>query len=251
MGYIMQRTILALTLAATLALSGCAATQVAISKRDLDVQTKMSATVFLDPVTAAERTIYVQLRNTSDKDAFDMEPQLVRAIGNKGYKVVTDPAQAKFLLQANVLYVGKSDPSVSDMVLRQGYGVMSGWSGAGFGAIGGIALGGDSGRAIAGAALLGGIAETIANAAVKDVYYSVVTDVQIKERVTKGSAKTVSQHDLKQGTSGATSVTYEENSEWKAYQTRVISTANKMNLEFVEAEEPLKAGLSRSLAGIF
>ena len=40
-------------------LSGCAATQVAISKRNLDVQTKMSATIFLDPVKESRRTVFV------------------------------------------------------------------------------------------------------------------------------------------------------------------------------------------------
>ncbi|TLS68729.1 hypothetical protein FEF65_03265 [Mariprofundus erugo] len=48
-------------------LSGCAATQTAISKRNLDVQTKMSSTVFLDPVAPEKMTIFVQVRNTSDK----------------------------------------------------------------------------------------------------------------------------------------------------------------------------------------
>ncbi len=52
---------------AAILLSGCAATHVAISKRDLDVQTKMSDTVFLDPVGADRKTVFVQIRNTSDK----------------------------------------------------------------------------------------------------------------------------------------------------------------------------------------
>lgn len=245
-----KNLILPAVLAASLLLSGCAATHVAIAKRDLDVQTKMSATVFLDPVAASERTVLVQLRNTSDKEAFDMEPVIAGALAAKGYKVVTDPSQAQYLLQANVLYVGKSDPTAAQAMLGQGYGVMSGWGGAALGGGAAFALGGD-GRTAVGVAVLGGLVETVANAAVKDVYYSVVTDVQIKERLAKGSAKTVSQHDLKQGTSGSTMVSYEENSEWKSYQTRVVSTANKMNLEFAEAEDALKKGISRALSGVF
>ena len=50
----------------------------------------------------------------------------------------------------------------------------------------------------------------------------------------------------------ATRVTYAEQSEWKTYQTRVVvSTANKVNLEFDSAVPELKAGLTRSLAGLF
>ena len=36
-------------------LSGCAASSVLISKRNLDVQTKMSETIFLDPVSPDRR----------------------------------------------------------------------------------------------------------------------------------------------------------------------------------------------------
>ena len=51
-----------------LALSGCAATSTAVAKRNLDVQTKMSDTIFLDPVSPDQRTVYVDVKNTSDKD---------------------------------------------------------------------------------------------------------------------------------------------------------------------------------------
>src|SRR6266404_1855191 len=44
---------------------GCAATQVALSKKDLDVQTKMSESVFLDPVSPDKMSIYLKIRNTS------------------------------------------------------------------------------------------------------------------------------------------------------------------------------------------
>ncbi len=51
----------------TLMLSGCSATHTAISKRNLQVQTKMSDTIFLDPVADDKRTVFVQVRNTSDQ----------------------------------------------------------------------------------------------------------------------------------------------------------------------------------------
>ena len=58
---------------ALLFLSGCAASQVMISKRNLDVQTKMSESIFLDPVSPKLKVIYVEVRNTSDRDNFDLE----------------------------------------------------------------------------------------------------------------------------------------------------------------------------------
>ena len=54
-------------------LSGCAASSVMISKRNLDVQTKMSETIFLDPVSPDQKVMYVEVRNTSDKDNFELE----------------------------------------------------------------------------------------------------------------------------------------------------------------------------------
>ncbi|MCC5698300.1 complement resistance protein TraT, partial [Klebsiella pneumoniae] len=62
----MKIAVVALALGA-LMLSGCSATHTAISKRNLQVQTKMSDTIFLDPVADDKRTVFIQVRNTSDQ----------------------------------------------------------------------------------------------------------------------------------------------------------------------------------------
>lgn len=231
-------------------LSGCAATQVAISKRDLDVQTKMSATIFLDPVKQHQRTVFVQIRNTSDKPDLDVRSEVVEAISARGFTVVDDPDQAHFMLQANVLQVGKSSAGANEQAFAGGFGSALN---AGVLASGtAYALGNSSSRGLAGLAILGVVADTVAGAAVKDVYFSMITDVQIRERMAGGgSAAVSSQHQLVQGTSGTTTVAYAEQSEWRTYQTRVMSTANQVNLEFENALPELKAGLTRSLAGLF
>ncbi len=231
-------------------LGGCAATQVAIAKRDLDVQTKMSATIFLDPVKELDRTVYVQVRNTSDKQDLDVASDIAAAVAAKGYRVVTDPDAAHYYLQANVLYVGKTSSTASESALRGGYGGPLG--GALIGATAGSAFGNNSGRSLAGAALIGGLVETVAGSVVKDVYYSIVTDVQIKERLARGQvARLDSQQNLQQGTGGTDKVSYAVDTEMRAHQTRVISTANKVNLDFAEAVPPLRAGLTRALGGLF
>lgn len=247
-----KKLVLSLAVASTLVLSGCAATHVAISKRDLDVQTKMSATIFLDPVSADKRSVYVQVRNTSDQQGFDMEPVVVGAIRAKGYQIVNDPDQATYVLQANVLQVGKIDPSAAEAALRAGYG---GAGGAMSGALAGAAAGGltsPSGRGALAGALIGGAINLVANAAVKDVYYSVTTDIQIKERNRNGKTTTIqTESRLQQGTSGGTQTNYSDTTDWRAYQTRIVSTANKMNLELAEALPVLREGISRSVAGLF
>ena len=105
-----------------LALSGCSATHTAISKRNLDVQTKMSDTIFLDPVADDKRTVYVQVRNTSDKQGLSLEPFIVEAVQSKGYRVVRDPEQANFLLQANVLQAGETDLRAQNEAFGGGFG---------------------------------------------------------------------------------------------------------------------------------
>jgi len=236
-------------LAMAILFSGCAATQTAISKRNLDVQTKMSATVFLDPVAPELQTVYVQIRNTSDKE-LDLDGAIASAVGSHGYRIVTNPNDAHYMLQASVLQVGKMDPSAAQAALAGGYG------GALEGGAMGVALAAASNNnnaaSYGGFGLLGAVAGTIANAAVKDVTYTMITDLQISERAPKGvTVQQQTDTDMAQGT--ATRVTQQSASvsRWKRYRTRIVSTAEKVNLDFKDAQPELEHGLIRSISGIF
>jgi len=237
---------------ALLTLSGCAATQVALSKKDLDVQTRMSDSIFLDPVSEDKMTIYVKVRNTSDKTTFDLEGPIKAAMQAKGYKVMTNPDAAHFTLLANVLSVAKSSPSAAETALGAGYG--GALAGATAGAMIGSASHGSSG-ALYGAGiggLVAGGAEVIADSLVHDVVYIVITDVELRERAKKGVAVRQDQEqDHQQGIGGARRQTSSEVTNYKSYRTRVVSTANKVNLAYEEAALPLSEGLARSLAGLF
>ena len=116
-------------------LSGCAATQTAIAKKNLDVQTKMSDAVFLEPVAPDQRIVFVQVRNTSDKENFDIETPIKSAIAAKGYRVTDNPEEAYYKLQAQVLSVSKSSPTAAEAALNDGFG------GTALGAIGAGATG--------------------------------------------------------------------------------------------------------------
>lgn len=237
---------------ALLALSGCAATQVALSKKDLDVQTKMSDSIFLDPVAEDKMTIYVKVRNTSDKTNFDLEGPIKAAMQAKGYRVTSDPDAAHFMMLANVLSVEKSSPTAAEAALHNGYG------GALAGAVAGAMIGGAShgnsgalyGAGIGG--LVAGGAELVADSLVHDVVYIVITDIELREKAKKGVLVRQDQRqDAKQGIGGARSQTSSEVTDYKAYRTRVVSTANKVNLAYEEAAPHLTDGLARSLAGLF
>lgn len=228
-------------------LTGCAATQVAVSKRNLDVQTKMSASLFVDPIENEQsKKIYIQTKNTSDKPGFRISHELEQAFAAKGFRVVPKLHQANFVVQVNVLQVGKMDPTAAESAVYRGYGT----DGIALGASAAYLAGG-SDKQILGAGILGGITSVVADSLVKDVHFSVITDVQIRERLEKGKVETTSLHHNQSGTSGHVISKYTEKTNWKVQQTRILSSANKMNLDFDEAAPKLQTALVQSIVNIF
>lgn len=245
---------LASALALGLVLSGCAATTTAVAKRNLDVQTKMTDTIFLDPVPPDERTVYVEVKNTSDKPDLDVEAQIRSAVAARGYRLVSDPRQARFILQANVLQAGRSSETAAEAAYNGGFGssVLGGAVGgaAGYG-LGRAHLGMNDTVAAIGGALLGAAASGIADAYVQDTTYTIVTDLQVSERTPGTVVSQSEQASIAQGSSGTITQSSSSTSDRKRYRTRIVSTANKVNLDWPEAAPQLVAGLSRSIAGIF
>ena len=109
-------------LISSLTLSGCGALHTAVAKRNLDVQTKMSSSIFLDPVEPQQRTVFVDIRNTSDKPEFDLKPQVIQSLQARGYQVIDSPKRAHYWLQANVLQVGRSNARDTNGALAAGPG---------------------------------------------------------------------------------------------------------------------------------
>lgn len=97
-----------------------------------------------------------------------------------------DPDAAHFKLLAQVLSVSKTSQTAAESALNAGYGgVLSGIVGGG---VVGAAMGG-SREAVIGAGvggIVGGLVSTVANAAVKDVFYVAIMDIQISEKAGEG-----------------------------------------------------------------
>jgi len=235
--------------ALVLVLAGCATSATLIEKRNLDVQTLMSDTIFLDPTSPANQKIYIQVRNTSDKPDFVIKDQVAAAIQAHGWTVVSEPEQANYMLQANILSVGKMDPSAAKMAMKNGYGGVLGSAAVGAGA---AAVAGGNGRTVGGVGLAVGAADFVGGLLVKDVYFAAITDVQLSQRARPGQkVKVQGSQDLKQGTSGGEYQSYQEDSDWKRYRTRILSSANKANLEWAEAQPALVSGLAQVVGGLF
>jgi len=225
-------------------LSGCGAMSTAVQKRNLDVKTQMSQTVWLEP--SSEKTVYIEVRNTSDKDMPDLQMLIHQDLTAKGYQVTSSPDNAYYWVQANVLKADKMD-------LRQAQGLLSsGYEGAAMGAALGAgitAYNTNSAGATLGVGLASGLIGMAADSMVQDINYSMVTDLQISER-SKGSVTTDNVAALQQGNSGIKLQTSEQQGNRMKYQTRVVSNANKVNLKFEEAKPVLEAQLAKSIAGI-
>jgi outer membrane lipoprotein SlyB len=228
-------------------LTSCAATQVAMEHHSLQTSTKLSETVFLDPVPKTQKTVYIAVKNTSDQPIDNMGVRLKEAFNARGFKVVGEPNRAHYLLQANILQIGKMSAAASKTALGGGYGsaLAGGLVGVGLGSLT------HSSSAMIGGGIAGGLVGLAADSLVKAVNYTMVTDVQISERVGRGSVSEQFNASLKNGSSSGTQQTVNKKTDFQRYRTRVVSNADKVNLSFEKARPALEEGLVKTLVGIF
>lgn len=254
----MKKTILSIAIlgAAAILFTGCGGAKfskvgttmsgekVTITKKDVHAKTKMSETVFLEPVAPEDQIIYFRFRNTSDEE-LDINQKLKEAFEKKGFKVTRNPKEANFLVQANLLKIGEMDQNEQKNYLGAGFG--TGLALASATALTG-GYGSDSGKMAVAGALLG---MAIESAKVKDVHFAMVTDVEIRQRPLEG--ETVSQEENMQGNMGANASVKQKstnaNVKWKKYRTRIVSSAYAAGLEFKQAKPFLEDGLIKALSG--
>ena len=235
--------------AVVLVLGGCAATQTMIAKKDLDVQSRTSTAIFVDPVSKERRTIYLDIKSgvmEFDRRKFKqfVTEQFTQA-NDKGYRIIDDPDEAQFLMVVYVLNLEKASPTAAQAALGQGY---QGGAIAAGAAVGGAATRSWGGAAVGG--VVGGAAELISGAAVKDVTYMLVSDVQIQEKAAKGVlVRKDTRVDTKVSDAGAARQTSSEVSNRKEYRTRIVTTANQANLELPQAEELMFKKAAYSMVG--
>ncbi len=195
----------------------------------------------LEPVSWDKKTVYLQLRNTSDQQQLTYQQPLTEAIAAKGYRIVEDPEQAHFWIQANILQISRTD-----LRSKQGRG-NKGFGAAVQGAeIGGLFGGGDGQKV---AVVVGGLIGIVTDALVEDVQYIMVTDIQIAEKVTV-RVNEATNTQLEQGDASRVSQNSTEVVDRKKYQTRLTSTANKVNLSFEEVQQQLLKGLVQTMSGL-
>ncbi len=228
--------------------SGCAAVHTSIAKKDLDVQTKLSTSIFVEPVPPEKRKIYLEVRSAVmefDRNAFrDALNAQISSSGN-GYSFVDSPAGAQYTMSVFVRNLEKASPSAAENYLSSGFQGVTLGSAAAY-------AGGGSYRQAAAGGIIGGLVSTAANAMVKDVTYLLVADIQIKERAAKGViVRKDSKVNTKISDDGASTQTVSEVSNQKEYRTRVVTTANKANLALEEAQPLMFDKTAYAMASFF
>jgi hypothetical protein len=229
-------------------LSGCTALSTSISKRNLDVQTKISTSIFVDEVSKSKRKLYLSVRSgvmEFNRNSFrsSIEEQLLNS-GN-GYTLTDEPDEAQYTMSVFVRNLEKTSPAAAASMLSAGYqGVVAG--------VAVSAATGGSGRNMAGAGLIAATAGVVANAFVKDVMYVLVADIQIKERARKGViVRKDSKVSTKISDDGSSTQRYTEASNQKEYRTRVVTTGNKVNLDLEEAQPLMFTKTAYAMASFF
>ncbi len=232
-------------------LGGCAAARLAMTKKDLDVQTRTSTAVFVDAVPRAKRTIYLDVKSgvmEFDRRKFkQFVKEQFTQFNDNGYKIVDDPDKAQFQMTAYVLNLEKTDPSAAEAALNKGYmgGAVLG------GAVAGGLIGGNGASVVMGGAAAGAT-EFIADSLVKDVTYMLVCDIQIKEKAAKGViVRKDTQIDTKVSDAGSSRQSVSEATNKKEYRTRIVTTAEKVNLKLKDAQDLMFKKTAYAMAGFF
>lgn len=222
-------------------LSGCSATH----DRHLSVETKMSTSIFIDPMEDAHKVVLVQVKNVTDVKNVDFSNQLKEALQTKGYTITENVKEAHLMIQANIVSLNKNTARDPFDLLVNGYG------GAIAGGMVGSLASGASREATSTGMLLGGIIGTVMSTTVESVRYSMVTDVQISEKTqNSNSIMTQAKQFSKKKTANSQESGAAANDNWKRYQTRVMSLAQRVNLKLLDAAPKLLESTASSIAGL-
>ncbi|MCT4552582.1 MAG: complement resistance protein TraT [Alphaproteobacteria bacterium] len=203
---------------AVLGLASCSAIGAGVSSNELETSTKVSRTIWLDPIADADKVIYVNVRNTSDNADFNDLERFVRAnLMSKGFLLTNDPKAATYVFQVNVrqavLRDNKGRDSLSESAIQ----------GAAIGGLTSSATGGsNSNSAMATGILAGAALGLLADSSYEDSTYYVNADFRIVENKVN-----------------------------RSHTSSMSMSAHKINISLPEAVMTIKQKFAQSLSGMF
>jgi len=256
----MNKSILSLLLVGlTIIFTGCATTQ-------LQTNTKMTRSIFLEPVAKSQRTVFVSVKNTSGQE-IQLEKKLTKKLIAKGYRVVDDPNLAKYILMVNVLFANN---------LKEANAARAAGESSVLGTFAGASNNGGKGAIIG--AIAGAVIGGVIGKSTEDDIFRMVVDVDIREKIdqqvntttgnTSGQATVSNQKragfknsfagdirskdqagSLNDNMTNNTSQSYKTN--YIEKQTRVFAEAVKNGLDLSKALPILADKVSTQIVGIF
>lgn len=135
----------------------------------------MTQSVFLTPVKKSERSVYVDIKNTSGQELDSLMPLIERKLKLKGYKLIDDPDNARYILLANVLFANDKKENNALNGAIAGGAVGAGVSDYNNGGAGNMVAAGAAGAIIG--ALIGKFTE--------DRIFQMVVDINVRENTNK------------------------------------------------------------------
>lgn len=230
-------------LAPIIAFSGCATTAgnttsaSGLSSGNVALSTKMSSSIFLQPVAPQKKIIYVSVRNTSTATGLNFKNELISALIAEGYRITNNPQKANFMVMSNVLYIGKESKNNT-------------LAGALAGGFGGAFIGSryNSGTSMVAGGALGALAGGIIGSMFNTTKYMMVVDIQLEQR--QAGTYTTSSTNASQGTASNVTTYNSGVKNWAIYRDRIVSQASATNLVFASAEPLLKQQMAHSIANL-
>ena len=212
--------LIALTL--PVAAAGCSAARLMIRYSDLDTQTAMSESVFLELRSDLPQTVYISEGSTAGRE-FTIRPMLDRDLTESGYTLVNSPEEATYIIQINHLRLAETeltgDQTINDAIEA------AWWAGAGAAlatdVLGASDVAGEVGVAV-------GVMGFVLDAQTKHIAHTLTTDVLVTESISAEG----------------------QEREPRYHETQIVSAASKVNLKQNESLPVMINGLSRALAGL-
>ena len=107
-------------------------------------------------------------------------------------------------------------------------------------------------NSMVGGGLIGALGTTAANTFVQDVTFMLVADIQVKEKTAAGViVRKDTKISSKVSDAGTSTQTVSEATNKKDYRTRIVTTANKANLELTEAQDLMFRKTAYAMSSFF
>ena len=250
------------------------------------IRIKMERSIFLDP-PEQNNDVYLRVRDTSGRDwGLPIQELVAQQITRNGFNIVNNASNAAYALNVNILFADEASAAEIAKLDETKYGQnISGIIGtalAGAAILAGtVALGGGDSTAVAAGAAAGAVAggvasalrgnerEKLLKAQQETKFFSLIADIEVRERAKVSGKKESSQAFRSVQSSGSDAdladdrdgggeriartetETFSEETNWKRYRTRLIGKAKGKLVVFKDVQHDFATKMAKSIGGLF